>query len=167
MGPIWGRQDPGGSHVGPMNFAMRDSTANFCTYDSYHTNYKLLLQNIGRKFNNGKTLCQLDLDFSLKSYKWKIACEMSVWCGWPQGLVQIMLIISLGLVVACQLNFVCRAEEIEFVNMFYYTPRTTKLLGGILVSVRPSVRLSVRPSVCPACRVRSVTSTVLDGFFPY
>ena len=26
---------------------------------------------------------------------------------------------------------------------------------------------SVRPSVCPACRVRSVTSTVLDGFFPY
>ena len=31
--------------------------------------------------------------------------------------------------------------------------------GGILVSVRPSV--------CAACRVRSVTSTVLDGFFPY
>ena len=30
-----------------------------------------------------------------------------------------------------------------------------------------SVRLSVRPSVCPGCRVRSVTSTVLDGFFPY
>ena len=22
MGPIWGRQDPGGPHVGPMNFAM-------------------------------------------------------------------------------------------------------------------------------------------------
>ena len=34
-------------------------------------------------------------------------------------------------------------------------------------SVRLSVRLSVRPSVCPGCRVRSVTSTVLDGFFPY
>ena len=53
----------------------------------------------------------------------------------------------------------------------YYTPRTTKLLGGILVSLRPSVRPSVcpsvRPSVRPACRVRSVTSTLLDGFFPY
>ena len=49
----------------------------------------------------------------------------------------------------------------------YYTPRTTKLLGGILVSLRPSVCPSVRPSVCPACRVCSVTSTVLDGFFPY
>ena len=22
MGPIWDRQDPGGSHVGPMNFAI-------------------------------------------------------------------------------------------------------------------------------------------------
>ena len=22
MGPIWGRQDPGGSHVGPMSFAI-------------------------------------------------------------------------------------------------------------------------------------------------
>ena len=24
MGPIWGRQDPGGVHVGPMNFAILD-----------------------------------------------------------------------------------------------------------------------------------------------
>ena len=23
MGPIWGRQDPGGPHVGPMNFVSR------------------------------------------------------------------------------------------------------------------------------------------------
>ena len=22
MGPFWGRQDPGGPHVGPMNFAI-------------------------------------------------------------------------------------------------------------------------------------------------
>ena len=22
MGPLWGRQDPGGPHVGPMNFAI-------------------------------------------------------------------------------------------------------------------------------------------------
>ena len=25
MGPIWGRQDPGEPHVGPMNFAIWDS----------------------------------------------------------------------------------------------------------------------------------------------
>ena len=24
MGPIWGRQDPGGPNVGPMNFAIWD-----------------------------------------------------------------------------------------------------------------------------------------------
>ena len=46
-----------------------------------------------------------------------------------------------------------------YIGFTLYTPRTTKLLGGILVSLRQSV--------CPACRVRSVTSTVLDGFFPY
>ena len=52
----------------------------------------------------------------------------------------------------------------------HYTPRTTKLLGGytgFTPSVRPSVRLSVRPSIRPACRVRSVSSTVMDGFFSY
>ena len=26
MGPIWGRQDPGGSHVGLMNIAIRVSS---------------------------------------------------------------------------------------------------------------------------------------------
>ena len=28
MGPIWGRQDPGGPHVGPMNFAIWISNQN-------------------------------------------------------------------------------------------------------------------------------------------
>ena len=28
MGPIWGRQDPGGPHVGPMNLAIWDYTQN-------------------------------------------------------------------------------------------------------------------------------------------
>ena len=29
MGPSWGRQDPGGPHVGPMNFAIWDVQAAF------------------------------------------------------------------------------------------------------------------------------------------
>ena len=50
----------------------------------------------------------------------------------------------------------------------FYTPRTTKLLRGILVSLRLPVRQSVHLSVrLSPCLVRSVTSTVLDGFFPY
>ena len=38
-------------------------------------------------------------------------------------------------------------------NGCHYTPRTTKLLGGILVSVRPSVRPSHLP--CPLCNIYS------------
>ena len=34
MGPIWGRQDPGGPHVGPMNLAIWD---NFCYHIAYYT----------------------------------------------------------------------------------------------------------------------------------
>ena len=26
MGPIWGRQDPGGTHVGPMTFSIWEGT---------------------------------------------------------------------------------------------------------------------------------------------
>ena len=29
MGPIWGRQDPGGPHVGPMNFAIWEFSPNY------------------------------------------------------------------------------------------------------------------------------------------
>ena len=32
MGPIWGRQDPGGLHVGPMNFAIWVSKYSQSTY---------------------------------------------------------------------------------------------------------------------------------------
>ena len=31
MGPIWGRQDPGGPDVGPMNFAICDIAWNLFT----------------------------------------------------------------------------------------------------------------------------------------
>ena len=48
----------------------------------------------------------------------------------------------------------------------FYTHHTTKLVEGILVSLRPSVRPSVCPSVHPS-RIRFVASTVQDGFFPY
>ena len=37
------------------------------------------------------------------------------------------------------------------VACYVYTPCTTKLLGGILVSLRPSVRLSRLP--CPLCNI--------------
>ena len=30
MGPTWGRQDPGGPHVGPMDFAIWDIIVQYC-----------------------------------------------------------------------------------------------------------------------------------------
>ena len=35
MGPIWGRQGPGGPHVGPMNFAIWESTLLFTILPSH------------------------------------------------------------------------------------------------------------------------------------
>ena len=32
MGPIWGRQDPGGPHIGPMNFAIWGATSSKIIY---------------------------------------------------------------------------------------------------------------------------------------
>ena len=44
MGPIWGRQDPGGPHVGPMNFAIWvpqyvSNVATLKTNSSYDANF--------------------------------------------------------------------------------------------------------------------------------
>ena len=49
-------------------------------------------------------------------------------------------------------------------SIVYYTPRTTKLLGGYIgftPSVHPSVCASVRPSVRPSVSMSQLTSTVL------
>ena len=62
-----------------------------------------------------------------------------------------------------------QAEVIHFGLHMVIIPPEQRSCWGVywFHFVRLSVRLSVRPSVCPGCRVRSVTSTVLDGFFPY
>ena len=50
IGPIWGRQDPGGPHVGPMNFAIwdvmdfKDTTPNIGNH--CHPNFPSSLNNI-------------------------------------------------------------------------------------------------------------------------
>ena len=35
MGPIWGRQDPGGPHVGPMNFAIWENSSVITNVNEY------------------------------------------------------------------------------------------------------------------------------------
>ena len=47
MGPIWGRQDPGGPHVGPMTFAI------WVVYTSSVHRHSILWQQEGIVFHIG------------------------------------------------------------------------------------------------------------------
>ena len=97
-------------------------------------------------------------------------------------------IVGLAYLLFCAAYWSRQPRVFRHLSRSCYTCCTTKLLGGrvgvycfhsICLSVRPShmpcllcsgyigFTPSVHPSVCPACRVRSVTPTVLDGFFPY
>ena len=58
MGPIWGRQDPGGPHVGPMNFAIWDGIP-YCMHSG------LCNQHLGGE--QPQLSCQ-QIRFSHKSY---------------------------------------------------------------------------------------------------
>ena len=40
MGHIWGRQDPGGAHVGPMNFAIWDVLPYAVYFKAPHNGFK-------------------------------------------------------------------------------------------------------------------------------
>ena len=60
---------------------------------------------------------------------------------------------------------VCRAPwPLTLTYIFKVKPPPQRSCWGVYWFL---LRSSVRPSICPACRVRSVTSTVLYGFFPY
>ena len=41
MGPIWGQQDPGGPHVGPVNFPIPVANYMLCSPDGLQTPYSL------------------------------------------------------------------------------------------------------------------------------
>ena len=73
-----------------------------------------------------------------------------------------MLIKSLTYVCISKLN--CHYTPTQQSGYIGFTPsRLASCCGFLHSKIHPSVHLSV----CPACRVCSVTPTVLDGFFPY
>ena len=50
MGPIWGRQDPGGPHVGPMNIAIWGGIGVFVIIPTPHSQgHQVLLKKKPRK----------------------------------------------------------------------------------------------------------------------
>ena len=76
-----------------------------------------------------------------------------------ETLVRISLFVDISELCSSSISNICKNLSLTH----NYTPRTTKLLGGVywFHSVRPSVRLSVRPSVrpsrmpCPLCIIFS------------
>ena len=58
-------------------------------------------------------------------------------------------------------------EFVVWIQHLSLCPTHNKVVGGILVSLRLSVRRSVRPSICPTSRVRSVAPTVLVESISY
>ena len=74
MGPIWGRQDPGGAHVGPMNFAiwvfMLRHTASFenrqLTWHMYGSQIRLE----GQGHNSIKKRCLISIGNPIVEKRW-------------------------------------------------------------------------------------------------
>ena len=105
-----------------------------------------------------------------------ISCHITVICytNMLHNLPQYMIVNTLR---PEQYGCRCAGDILKciFINEIMWILKSISLLynevvGGYIgfsPSVCPSVRPSVRPSVCSACCVRSVTSTVLNGFFPY
>ena len=62
MGPIWGRQDPGGPHIGPMNFAIWDS--------------------IHGEFTTRNRVCRVydALDFIVTGFLWLCSELLMIYC---------------------------------------------------------------------------------------
>ena len=52
MGPIWGRQDPGGPRVGPMNFFIRDGT-DVVSCAKQYSNHPYIILGRGSRISNG------------------------------------------------------------------------------------------------------------------
>ena len=82
MGPTWGRQDPGGSHVGPMNFAIR---AIFRVTDS-----PLAVQrDCGIVCQVSLVFCPMELQFVFLLARWwrRFSASLILYKGIHQSLV--------------------------------------------------------------------------------
>ena len=85
MGPIWGRQDPGGPHVGPMNFAIWDAQVKIYLIHIYHI-YFTANQTIN--FNN---ITWLILKYIEAQTKWATFCKQNFQMHFSQNLNKIIL----------------------------------------------------------------------------
>ena len=100
MGPIWGRQEPGGPHVGPMNFAIwvctRQNTAwhtthrtnfIFCFKPCYLTlNFRMAFDWLQTVLPSNKKPClniffSIDIDFEMNPIAKFLVGKVSTFCS--------------------------------------------------------------------------------------
>ena len=86
MGPIWGRQDPGGPHVGPMNFAIREKLVSMIFADGLapngtrtSVNFMLMESSIDQDFKWRPLFKFKDL-LATKMYLWQPNYYVGCFC---------------------------------------------------------------------------------------
>ena len=67
--PIWGRQDPGGPHVGPMNFAITGGSFSNITYQERLSMHNMILQLRSAMCTN------IVIDLSVCNYCYEKICK--------------------------------------------------------------------------------------------
>ena len=97
MGPIWGRQDPGGPHVGPMNYAIWVtfpvrkwtrtivvSNAGIRIYADYDVSTLIVMSSLSESFSwiycMGKLIIEWLWRFLDKSNSWLKMFNLHIWC---------------------------------------------------------------------------------------
>ena len=129
-----------------ITFAYVDSNLNKSYYDIFFPNGFAIWEIHTRSINPLRSIW-----FRSQNYGCLVTCFA---IHWQQNQVKRQL----------QFNELTHINCPPFQSIHYYTPRTTKLLGGytgftpsVRPSVCPSVRLSVRPSrmPCPLCIIYS------------
>ena len=107
MGPIWGRQDPGGPHVGPMNFAIWDGLCRgvVCIVKSCITYVSFLLS----------YLLEWDINIYLWLWSWSVKWwrDGYVFSRWyqPDGYRSPLLLWAL----ICQLQYMINLSFYRFI----------------------------------------------------
>ena len=73
-GPIWGRQDPGGPHVGPMNFAIWDHNNGHQVLNRYQQ--KRITTNLPRSLYN---YTRLNINVTVEQIKFMLWTDCTLW----------------------------------------------------------------------------------------
>ena len=119
MGPIWGRQDPGGPHVGPMNFAIWVFVSPVCAVSNmFELNYSIKYPQHG-KLNSIKLLAMV--------LQWQCTRQNR-----SKYLIILIPIISFPFIMDRKLD---GDSDTLFINRGFNTLRSRKMAANFLTTI--------------------------------